>query len=112
MRWWTEHEAREKRTDRTALLRRLCAWDPGWLCARPLTTILLKDGKLAQGTRPQPKKNRRTFAGALDTTRTGFLYQPSKFFASGLRRTFYLEKRSCSDVSSPRVRWMVSPASW
>src|ERR1700674_2920635 len=89
MRWWTEHEAREKRTDRTALLRLLCAWDPGWLCsAGPPDHYFAERGKTSTRQRPRPKKNRRSFTGTLDTTLIGFLYQPSRFFAPGLRRTF------------------------
>src|ERR1700680_1078113 len=86
MHWWTEHEAREKRTDRTALPKPLCAWDPSWLWTADHS--FGGRGKTSTRQRPRPKKNRRSFAGTLDTTLIGFLYQPSRFFAPGLRRTF------------------------
>jgi hypothetical protein len=53
-----------------------------------LTTILVKEGKLAQGQGRSQRKIARSLAGTLDTTLIGLLYQPSRFFAPGLRRTF------------------------
>src|SRR4029077_9861649 len=113
MRWWTEREAREERTHRTALLLRLlCTWDPGWLCsAGPLTTILPKEGKLAQGK----GRGQRKIAGV--SRDIGYDANPVsvpavKIFCSGLEANFYLEKWSCSDVSSPGFGLMVSTASW
>src|ERR1700704_1061999 len=76
-----------------------------WLALLPSTAdhYFGERGKISTRQRPRPKKNRRSFTGTLDTTPMGFLYQPSRFFAPSLRRTFILEKWSCSDVSSPRV---------
>src|SRR5258707_13403518 len=110
MHWWTEHEARGKRTDRTALLRLLCAWDPGWLCsAGPLTTVWLKQEKLAQGEGRGQRKIARV-SGTLDTTRIGFLYQPSRFFAPGQWRTFIWKNGHALMYLRPGFGFMVSTA--
>src|SRR5216683_7111690 len=111
MRWLTELEAREKRPDRTALLRLLCAWDPGWLgSAGPLTTVWLKQGKLAHGEGRGQRKIARVSPGTLDTTRIGFLYQPSRFFAPGSGRTFIWKNGHALMYLRPGFGFMVSTA--
>jgi hypothetical protein len=69
-------------------------------------------GKTSTRQRPQRKKNRRSFAGTLDTTLIGVLYQPSRFFAPGLRRTFIWKNGHALMYLRPGFGLMVSTASW
>jgi hypothetical protein len=68
-------------------------------------------GKTSTRQRPQPKKNRRSFAGTLDTTLIGFLYQPWRFFAPGLGRTFIWKNGHALMYLRPGFGVMVSTAS-
>jgi len=84
-----------------------------WLArsAGPLTDILVKKGKLAQGK----GRGQRKIAGVSQHNRydTNRVSVPAfKNFCLGLEAKFYLEKWSCSDVSSPGFGLVVSTASW
>src|ERR1700730_2288147 len=101
MHWWTEHEAKETRTDRTALLRLLCACDPGWLWSAD--HYFGERGKTSTRQRPQPKKNRGVsrYIGY----DTDWVFVPGfKIFCLGLRKTFIWKNGRTLMYLSPRVR--------
>jgi hypothetical protein len=72
---------------------------------------LLKEGKLAQG-KGTAKEKSPEFHRPMGYDANRDSVPTVKISCSGLEANFYLEKWSCSDVSSPGFGLMVSTASW